>query len=284
VIKRRALAATALAAVILVPAASADPPEITVPASMTVEAQSFAGATVTYTATAVDDRGRPVPVSCNPPSGSIFPLGPRTVTCTATAQGDTATERFTVTVVDTTPPALTVPANKSLRTRSARGVVVPFTARAVDTVDGAVAWSCTPPPGSVFPRGTTTVTCTAGDRRGNVATASFTITVAVVRAARRATALLSPPPGARVPGPPLLAWRAVRRATFYNVQLYRNGRKILTTWPNRPRVALRRSWRHNGRTFRLRPGVYTWLVWPAFGTRAVPRYGRLLGQSSFRVV
>jgi HYR domain len=284
VIKGGALAATALAAVILVPAASADPPQITVPAAMTVEAQSSAGAAVTYTATAVNDLGDPVPVSCEPSSGSTFPLGTTTVICTATDDGDTATERFTVTVADRTPPALSVPPNKSLRTRSARGVVVPFVAVAVDAIDGPVAWTCTPPPGSVFPRGTTVVTCSARDHSGNVATASFTITVAIVRAARRAAALFSPARGARVPGPPLLEWRRVPRATFYNVQLYRQGHKILTTWPRRSRLALRESWQHDGRRFRLRPGVYTWLVWPAFGTRAVPRYGRLLGQSSFRVI
>jgi hypothetical protein len=26
---------------------------------------------------------------------------------------------------------------------------------------------------------------------------------------------------------------------------------------------------------------YTWLVWPAFGSQAKPRYGKLLGQSTF---
>lgn len=280
----RALAGTALLGVILVPAALADPPTITVPGPMTVEATGFDGARVTYTASAVDDRGRPVPVSCQPPSGSIFSLGTRTVTCTAEDRGDTAVARFTITVVDRTPPALSVPQNKSLRTRSRNGVVVPFVAQAVDTVDGTVAWSCNPPPGSMFRPGRTVVTCTAADRHGNAATASFTITVAVVRGTRRAMALLSPAAGARVPGPPVLVWRRVPRATFYNVQLYRNGRKILTTWPTRPRLALRSSWRHEGRRFRLRRGAYTWLVWPAFGTKAVPRYGKMLGQSSFRVV
>jgi hypothetical protein len=283
--KKRALAATALLAVTLVPAASAEAPTITVPDSMTVEATGFDGARVTYTASAVDDRNRPVPVSCQPPSGSTFPFGTTTVTCTAEDEGDTATKRFRVTVVDRTPPALSVPANKSLRTRSRGGVRVPFVAQAVDTVDGPVAWSCTPAPGSVFPPGTTVVACTAADRRGNVATASFSITVAVVRTTRRGSAaLLSPSAGARVPGPPVLVWRRVPRAKFYNVQLYRNGRKILTNWPTRPRLALRSSWRHHGRTMRMRRGVYTWLVWPAFGTKAVPRYGRMLGQSSFRVV
>lgn len=270
-------------AAIAVPVASADPPEITVPADMTVEAQSFAGAPVTYVATAADEKGRPVPVTCTPASGSTFPLGTTTVTCRATDREDTRTERFTITVVDRTPPALTVPANKSLRTKSRRGVVVNFQSSATDIVDGALAPTCTPPSGSVFVTGSTVVTCTAADRGGNVATGSFTITIAVVRTVRRA-ALFSPAAGARLSRPPMLAWRPVRNARFYNVQVYRSGRKVLTRWPMRPRLGLRRTWKHQGRTFRLRRGVYTWFVWPAFGTKARPRYGKVVGQSSFRVV
>jgi HYR domain len=283
-VKGRALIATTLVAVILVPAAAADPPRITVPAPMTVEATGFDGATVTYTATAVDEDNEAVPVACQPPSGSIFPLGARAVTCTATSGGDTATERFTVNVVDRTPPALTVPANKSLRTRSQNGIPVLFNATALDTVDGPTPTTCNPPSGSLFRAGTTVVTCTAGDRRGNVATSTFTVSIAVLRVPGRASALLFPVFGEPVPGPPLLQWRRVRRATFYNVQLYRNGSKIMTAWPARPRLALRRSWRHNGRRIRLRPAVYSWYVWPAFGSKVAPRYGKLLGQSSFRVV
>jgi hypothetical protein len=36
---------------------------------------------------------------------------------------------------------------------------------------------CTPPSGSIFPVGTTTVTCSATDVLGNTATCSFTVTV-----------------------------------------------------------------------------------------------------------
>jgi hypothetical protein len=82
----------------------------------------------------------------------------------------------------------------------------------------------------------------------------------------------------------MLAWRAVSKTSFYNVQVHRNGRKILSRWPSRARFGLRGSWQFEGRTFRLRPGVYTWYVWPGFGTLAKPRFGKLLGQSSFRVV
>ena len=275
-----------VAAVAIVPAAVAagPPPRITVPADMTVEAQNNAGATVTYTVTAVErPQERPIPVSCDSPSGSIFPFGTTVVTCTATDGQQTATESFRITVVDRTPPALTLPANKFLRTTRKTGVPVTFTPTAMDVVDGVVVVTCTPPSGTTFPIGETVVACSATDRRGNAAAGSFTISVSLVRITRR-TALFSPAAGATVTGPPLLAWQRVARARFYNVQVYRNGRKILSRWPARPRLGLRSSWRHEGRTFRLRPGVYTWFVWPAYGSMTAPRYGRLIGKSSFRVV
>ena len=74
------------------------------------------------------------------------------------------------------------------------------------------------------------------------------------------------------------------KARFYNVQVYRGGRKILSLWPFKPRLKLQWRWKREGRVFRLRPAVYTWVVWPAFGTRAKPRYGSMLGRSTFRIV
>jgi len=96
-------------------------------------------------------------------------------------------------------------------------------------------------------------------------------------------ALTRPAVGARVTAPPLLAWRAVPRATYYNVQLYRGGRKILTAWPGTTSFHLERSWRFEGRTYRLTPGLYRWYVWPGFGPRSATRYGKLLGMRTFVV-
>ena len=83
--------------------------------------------------------------------------------------------------------------------------------------------------------------------------------------------------GAVVPTPPLLRWRPVRHAQIYNVQLFRNGRKVLSAFPRRARLQLRRTWRYNGRVQRLRPAVYRWYVWPWFGSR----YGRVRVRSNF---
>jgi hypothetical protein len=84
--------------------------------------------------------------------------------------------------------------------------------------------------------------------------------------------------------PPLLRWRRVAKARFYNVQVFRHGHKVLSAWPARARYRMHRRWTFRGRNYRLGPGSYTWLVWPAFGAPTKPRYGRLLGQSTFVVV
>jgi hypothetical protein len=99
---------------------------------------------------------------------------------------------------------------------------------------------------------------------------------ASAEAARRPT---RPPPGAVVASPPVLRWPAVRNARHYNVQLYRDERKILSRWPRRARYQVRRVWRYRGGWYNLRPGVYRWYVWPYLGRR----YGRLRVRRTFVV-
>jgi len=93
---------------------------------------------------------------------------------------------------------------------------------------------------------------------------------------------LKPRRGARVRRAPQLRWPAVRAARYYNLQLYRGKRKLLTAWPGKPQFNLGRS--HHGHRFRLRPGRYRWYVWPGYGSRAAHRYGAFIGQSSFVIV
>ncbi|WP_326701697.1 HYR domain-containing protein [Streptomyces sp. NBC_01754] len=51
------------------------------------------GARITYTATATDTQDGTLPVTCTPASGSLFPVGRTTVTCSATdAAGNTGTD------------------------------------------------------------------------------------------------------------------------------------------------------------------------------------------------
>ncbi len=264
-------------------AASTHEPELTVPNDMTVEAHAAAGAVVTFSATARGRSDVSLPADCRPPSGSRFGLGPTTVTCTAVERPDEiATKGFRITVVDRTAPRLLVPGDLKIRTPNRRGAVVTFQASASDLVDGAIAPACSPRSGTLFPVGVTRVDCAAVDRRGNRAGESFTVIVTLVRRSRQA-ALFSPAAGEVLSTPPMLAWRAVPRATYYNIQLFRNGHKILSAWPRRPRLQLHEQWMYRGRRMILMRGTYVWFVWPGFGDRARAQYGGLLGRSTFRM-
>jgi uncharacterized protein len=90
----------------------------------------------------------------------------------ASSSGSTA-----FTVGDVVPPVINGAVDQVIEANGPSGSVVTFSPTATDDVDGAVAVICTPPSGTTFPLGTTTVTCTARDRAGNVATASFTVMV-----------------------------------------------------------------------------------------------------------
>lgn len=89
-------------------------PELHLPTDIVTPATTPTGATVTWQATATDDRDGDVAVTCAPASGSEFLVAdsPTTVTCSATdLAGNTGTGSFTVTVTapDPTnaPPTIT---------------------------------------------------------------------------------------------------------------------------------------------------------------------------------
>lgn len=96
-------------------------------------------------------------------------------------------------------------------------------------------------------------------------------------------ALYAPKPGVRARAGTVLRWSPVRGASYYNVQLYRSGRKVLTWWPTGPQYRLSSHWRYAGATIRLQPGRYRWYVWPGRGAPSTRRYGPLLGSSAFVV-
>jgi hypothetical protein len=132
-------------------------------------------------------------------------------------------------------------------------------------------------------------TVTASDDAGNEAVTGIrarALTDGSATVSSRSTArpaLQRPLDGARLARPPLLEWTGAPQATYYNVQLFRGGKKILTAWPTRESLQLQRSWRFDGRTQRLSPGRYRWLVWPGFGKRVASDYGKLLGARTFVV-
>jgi hypothetical protein len=148
-----------------------------------VEATGPSGATVGFTVTATDaeDEPDPTPVCSSAPSGAVFALGgPYTVSCSVTdSNGATSSGQFSFSVVDTTAPALVgVPANITTQATSPNGAVVNYASpTATDAVDTTPSVACSPASGSVFPIGTTTVTCFASDDATNTSSAGFTVTV-----------------------------------------------------------------------------------------------------------
>ena len=156
-------------------------PAVTTPGDITgVEATGPSGATVTYPpATATDAVGVTSGPTCSPASGSVFPIGVTTVVCTASnAAGNVGLDSFTVEVVDSTAPDVTVPADINVIAPGPAGITVTYpSATATDAVGVTSGPTCTPVSGSTFPVGTTAVGCTAGDSAGNVGSASFNITV-----------------------------------------------------------------------------------------------------------
>jgi len=86
----------------------------------------------------------------------------------------------------------------------------------------------------------------------------------------------------RTAGTPILSWPARRGASYYHIQLFRNGKRILAAWPLTTELALHQRWRWAGRRYRLAAAHYTWFAWAGFGTRKAARY-KLLGHSTFIV-
>ena len=95
--------------------------------------------------------------------------------------------------------------------------------------------------------------------------------------------LLLPANGAHLRSAPMLAWKRVKHAHYYNAQLLRNNRKVLSRWPRTTHLQLHERWRFQGRLHRLVRGHYCWHVWPGFGSRSKQNYGRVLGKSCFTV-
>ena len=73
----------------------------------------------------------------------------------------------------------------------------------------------------------------------------------------------------------MLAWTAVKGASYYNIQLFIGTTRTLTAWPKGTSFRVPASKLTSGRT-------YTWYVWPGFGPLSQARYGKLIGKATFR--
>lgn len=189
------------------------PPTLVLPQDFAVEATSSGGAIVTFTATAVDYANRELPVTCNPASGTLFPIAHHNVACTATDdRGQSTSGTFLVIVsepVDREQPMLELPSDFSVEATGSDGAIVTYIATAHDAEEGALPVTCTPPSGATFPLGKTVVTCSATNSRN--ATASGTFEVNVVD--RTAPAILS------ITATPNRLWPVNRRMVNVNVSV-----------------------------------------------------------------
>ena len=101
----------------------------------------------------------------------------------------------------------------------------------------------------------------------------------VSRPARRTVSLASliplrPVSGSSVTAAPHLTWKATDGIAYYNVQIFRNGRRIVVGWPSDASYQLP--------VRLLVPGVYTWFVWPAIKhAGSTPTFGPLIGRATF---
>ncbi len=219
-------------------------------------------------------------------AGPDTAAGSITGTCTDRA-GNTSTPLAFALRYDATPPSIEAAAADTgngfarLRWRAAPDAVAIEVARAPATAGAAVTTIYRGAGAAFRDAGLRNgvryrYTVTAFDAAGNGASRTL---VAIPRAG-----LWGPRRGARVRRPPRLRWARVSRARYYNVQLFRGSRKVLSAWPAGTSLRLHRAWRHAGSRRRLAPGRYRWYVWPGLGRRSAHRYGRLLGRSSFVVV
>ncbi|GHH03856.1 kelch repeat-containing protein [Comamonas sp. JC664] len=156
------------------------PLTITCPENQVLEATGPDGAPGQWppaTATASSQGGTPT-ITYSPAEGATLPLGNTTVTATAEdGSGAQASCTFQVEVRDTTPPALTCPANLQQTSDDASGAAVTFTLpEATDDVSTPTV-TASPPSGSTFRHGSNTVTVTATDAAGNEARCTFQVTV-----------------------------------------------------------------------------------------------------------
>ncbi|ARN74382.1 fibronectin type III domain-containing protein [Oceanicoccus sagamiensis] len=160
---------------------TASPHTITVPADMSVEATTPQGIAVSYAIIALDGNGNTTGYNCTPTSGSLFPVGNQTVSCTTEGKKQLrATDSFVVAVTEPSqpispPPELQLPADITVEASSTSGgAIVEFITSALPE---NLNVSCLPSSGSEFNIGSTAVECTTSDSEGRTATGSFQVTV-----------------------------------------------------------------------------------------------------------
>ncbi|MFI7576944.1 VWA domain-containing protein [Micromonospora sp. NPDC049497] len=108
-------------------------------------------------------------------------------------------QTISVRVNDVTPPTVVVD-DRTVEATSPAGAVIDYPASATDNVDGPLTPTCVPPPGSTFPLGDTSVTCTATDAAGNTGSDTAVMRVVDTTAPTTACVPTNNPSGDNTPG------------------------------------------------------------------------------------
>ncbi|XP_071953858.1 uncharacterized protein [Antedon mediterranea] len=130
--------------------------------------------------TVVDDVDTGLTATCTSSSGSYFPVGSTTVTCTATdSDANTGQCTFTIQLLLEDNEMPIVVCRNDISTSSSSFRQYTWNDPTVsDNIDTGLSANCTPPSGSSFNGGSVThVTCNATDSAGNTGSCQFTLTV-----------------------------------------------------------------------------------------------------------
>ena len=73
---------------------------------------------------------------------------------------------------------------------------------------------------------------------------------------------------------PVLTWKATKGSTYYNVQVFHNGKHVVVGWPSKASYRIPPGM--------LKSGTYVWYVWPAVQhANSSPTFGKLIGRATF---
>jgi hypothetical protein len=215
------------------------------------------------------------------------------------AVGHTAIAVVSVTVTNGPPPVVPIPAASQpptkvtltrARSKSSSGANVTLTLRWVNPVATDLASVLVvlnlnhapkrPADGIKVYRGlgsSTKITLRPGET-GYLALYSYAKGGAFSAPARTKVSLASliplrPLTGSVVQTTPLLTWKPKQGSAYYNLQLFRKGKRVLVVWPSRA------SYRIPAGT--LTPGTYVWYVWPALRSGGTATFAHLIGRATF---
>ena len=79
-----------------------------------------------------------------------------------------------------------------------------------------------------------------------------------------------------------ITWRHVAGATYYDLVVWQDGRRVLDLWPTAAAVSVPRNASDRGGDG-LGAGHYLWFAYPGFGAKSSRQYGALAGSGAFVV-